>query len=123
MCWGGVTEEKWTQTRLRKESGADSEGDLGVIASCRPESEQLVGSLVVVQLLQERPPPPFQLTLAQLTFRRVPARLLLLDSKSWGAVRELCPPELPVLVLFWFFLVTLLASFLLGVCLALRTVL
>lgn len=76
MCWGGVTEEKWTQTRLRKESGADSEGDLGVIASCRPESEQLVGSLVVVQLLQERPPPPFQLTLAQLTFRRVPARLV-----------------------------------------------
>lgn len=55
---------------------------------------------------------------------QVPAsHLLLLDSKTWGAVREFRPPQLPVLVLFWFFLITLLASFLLRVCLALRTVL
>lgn len=122
MLGAGLLEEKWTRTRLRKESSADSEGDLGSTASHRPEAERLVGSLVVVQLLQERPPPPFQLTLAQLTFRRVPARLLLLDSKTWGAVQEFCPPELPVLVLFWLFLITLLASFLLRVCLGLRTV-
>ena len=51
------------------------------------------------------------------------SHLLLLDPKGWGAVRELCPPEVPVLVLFWFFLITLLGSFLLRVCLALRTVL
>lgn len=118
----GLLEEKWTQNRLRKESGADGEGDLEARASHRPKAERLVRSLVVIQLLQKCPPPPFQLTLAQLAFRRVPARLLLLDSKAWGAVRELCSPELPVLVLFWLFFITLLASFLLRVCLTLRTV-
>ena len=64
----GLLEEKWTQTRLRTESVADDGDDLGAAASHRPEAEQLVGSLVVIQLLQECPPPPFQLTLAQLTF-------------------------------------------------------
>lgn len=76
MLGAGLLEEKWTRTRLRKESSADGEGDLGSTASHRPEAERLVGSLVVIQLLQERPPPPFQLTLAQLAFRRVPARLV-----------------------------------------------
>lgn len=68
MLGMGLLEEKWTQTRLRKESGADGEGDLGATASHRPKAEQLVRSLVVIQLLQECPPPPFQLTLTQLTF-------------------------------------------------------
>ena len=45
-------------------------------ASRRPEAWWCVRSLVVVQLLQERPPPSFQLPLTQLTFRRVPARLV-----------------------------------------------
>lgn len=76
MLGVGLLEEERTQTRLRKESSADGEGDLGSTASHRPKAEQLVGSLVVIQLLQECPPPPFQLALAQLTFRRVPARLV-----------------------------------------------
>lgn len=54
-------------TDQTKEGVCDSEGDLGDAASHRPEAEQLVGSLVVIQLLQKCPPPPFQLTLAQLT--------------------------------------------------------
>ena len=32
-CWGWLLEEKWTQIRLRKVSGADSEGDLVATAS------------------------------------------------------------------------------------------
>lgn len=51
MLGMGLLEKKWTQTRLRKESVTDSEGDLGDAASHRPEAEQLVGSLVIIQLL------------------------------------------------------------------------
>lgn len=68
MLGVGLLEKKWTQTSLRKASVADGEGVLGATASHRPEAEQLVGSLVVIQLLQECPPPPFQLALAQLAF-------------------------------------------------------
>lgn len=52
------------------------QGDLEATASHRPKAEWLIRSLVVIQLLQECSPPSFQLTLAQLTFRRVPARLV-----------------------------------------------
>lgn len=62
----GLLEDRWARTRPRKESSAGGEGDLGPTAPHRPEAEQLVGSLVVIQLLQERPPPSFQLALAQL---------------------------------------------------------
>lgn len=68
VCWEWDYLRKKGQTRLRKESGADGEGDLVATASHRPKAEPLIRSLVVIQLLQECPPPPFQLTLTQLTF-------------------------------------------------------
>lgn len=64
--WGwGYLRKRWTQTQLRMKPRADS-GELS--HSLTQTRHGGIRSLVVVQLLQERPPPSFQLTLAQLAF-------------------------------------------------------
>ena len=125
----GILEKKWTQTQLKK-SGADSEGELshsltqtrGTVA-CQVTGGRPAAAKASAAVFPAHPhsarfptcPSPSGGAKAQLTHgfpeglgRALTGRgpgaclshLLLLDSKGWGAVRELCPPEVPVLVLF-----------------------
>lgn len=145
----GILEKRWTQTQLRMKPGADSEVNSatasrrpearwhqvtgGRPSCCKSAPPPFFQPYPPVQLAFSDVSQPRLRSSAQLThgflegLRRAltrwgPGACLSpspFDSKGWGAIRELCPPEVPVLVLFWFFLITLLGSFLLRVCLAL----